>query len=153
VSIVNILANGQPMKVSAGRFTVFVMQQGIKIDVPDAVEISHRTTIPCMEKMSDRAWKHISKGELFPHLLKTAMPGFEPPGTIAELLAGDEGVVHLCGLIVLFCEAHFDAKKNGFPPIYLRNPETLLHPATEQRFMTMIYEALRLLTGYDPKIG
>ena len=148
-----VLVDGKPMTVTAGRLCVFVMQQGIRFDVPDAVEIGLQQTLKTMKEMSQRAWVHIARGGdacLFPHLFKMATDGKIPiPKTIDQLNAGDMGVTHLCGMIVMMCEALFEGKQK----IFLRNPETLLHPSVERNMMLMIQELMRLLTGYDPKIG
>lgn len=142
-----IVANGQEMVLDLkGRLHVMVPDQGITIDVPDAVEISYDTTRRTMAGMSERAWTHISTGELFPHLFKTIFPALPLPATVKELNAGDPGVVHVCGLIVQLCECLFAGK----PRIYLRHPEHGMHPATSQRFMLMVQETYKLITGTDP---
>jgi hypothetical protein len=70
-----IVVNKQPMELEAGRrFTCIVHQQGIRVDIPEAVEINGRNTIDCMEKMSQRAWEHISTGQLFRMLFTTVFP-------------------------------------------------------------------------------
>ena len=56
-----IVVNGQEMTLDASpRFTCIVHQQGIRVNIPEFVEINGRNTIECMEKMSQRAWAHIS---------------------------------------------------------------------------------------------
>lgn len=70
-----VIANGQEMDIEAGtRFTCIVHQQGIRVDVPEAVEINGRATIACMEKMTQRQWEHISTGELFRFLFAAIFP-------------------------------------------------------------------------------
>jgi hypothetical protein len=70
-----ILANGQPHEIEEGkRFTCIVHQQGIRVDVPEAVDINSRQTIECMEKMNQRQWEHISTGQLFRILFSTVFP-------------------------------------------------------------------------------
>lgn len=52
----------------------------------------------------------------------------------------DEGVIHACGLIILLCEAMFEGKKK----VFLKNPETNLHPAVVARLMTVIIDIQKL---------
>jgi len=76
-----IIANGQEHELEEGkRFTCLIHQQGIRIDVPEAVEINARNTIDCMAKMNQRQWEHISGGQLFKFLFSTAFPKEDYPG-------------------------------------------------------------------------
>lgn len=141
-----IIVNGQEMMLDAApRLTCLVHQQGIRIDVPEFLEINGRNTLDCMEKMSQRAWEHISTGELFQHLFRMVFPpedGDVPiPQTIQELNAGDFGVIHVAGMIVMACEAFFEEKYK----IFLRTPEDHLHPKAERRIMGMFMEMHKLL--------
>lgn len=70
-----IMVNGEEITIDAApRFTCIVHQQGIRVDIPEFVEINSRHTIDCMSKMNQRQWEHISTGELFQHLFKTLFP-------------------------------------------------------------------------------
>jgi len=111
-----------------------VHSQGIKVDVPDFVEINPRTTLSCMEKMKQNEWDWISGGGVFPILFEEALQDHKVkiPKTIEELNNSDFGVIHLSGMIILACEAFFSSKS-----IFVRNPETYLHPAVERRLMIM----------------
>jgi hypothetical protein len=53
-----------------GGFTLVVHDQGLRVDVPDFVEINPRNTIDCMAKMTQQQWDWISNGELFQTLFK-----------------------------------------------------------------------------------
>ena len=141
-----IVVNGQEMTIDAApRFTVLVHQQGIRVNVPDFVEINGRNTIDCMEKMSQLAWKHISTGQLFQILFREIFPeedGDVPiPATIAELNAGDFGVIHASGMITLGCEALFEGKTK----LFFRTPEDHLHPKAERRIVSMFKKMQDLL--------
>ena len=127
-----------------GGLTVILHYQGIRVDVPDFVEINPRNTIACMEKMTQQEWEWISNGELFQTLFKMYFDArqfceIEIPQTISELNAGDMGVIHVAGMIVLGCEAIF-AKQN----VFYRNPETYLHPATELMIMDTFRKMLEM---------
>ena len=141
-----IIVNGQEMTIDAApRFTCIVHQQGIRVNIPEFVEINSRNTIDCMEKMNQRAWVHISTGQLFQILFREIFPEEDGPVdiplTIEELNAGDFGVVHACGMIVLACEAYFEGKTK----IFFRNPEDNLHPKVERRIVGMFMKMRDLL--------
>lgn len=133
-----------------GGFTVLVHGQGIKIDVPTFVEINCRTTLRCMEDMNQNQWEWISTGDIFRTLWKEAFDFTHsgngvpelPPTQLSDLLSSDPGVIHVAGMIVQGCEAGFEGKSAFF-----RNPETLLHPATERTIMSMFHEMLKLFGG------
>lgn len=139
-----IVVNGEDMIIDAApRLTALVHQQGIRVDVPDFLEVNGRNTIDCMEKMSQQAWTHISTGELFQHLFRLVFDEEEVPipETIEALNKGDYGVIHIAGMIVLCCEAMFEGKYK----IFLRTPESHLHPKSERRIMQMIRKIGELL--------
>jgi hypothetical protein len=123
-----------------GGFTCIVHQQGIKVDVPEFVEINPRNTIDCMANMKQTEWEWISQGSLFTTLFNAAFDRSQPiPATIQELNDSDFGIIHIAGMIVLCCEAFF-AKKS----VFVRNPETYLHPSTERMVVTMFYKMMEL---------
>lgn len=141
-----IVVNGQEMTIDAApRFTCIVHQQGIRVNVPDFVEINGRNTIDCMEKMNQRGWSNISTGQLFQILFREIFPeedGVVPiPATIEELNAGDFGVIHAAGMIVLGCEAFFEGKTK----LFFRTPEDHLHPKAERRIAGMFKKMQELL--------
>lgn len=146
MSPTRIVADGQELMIDAMPLTALVHPNGMRVDVPEAVEVNCRTTIDVMSKMSQRAWVHISTGELFQHLFRKVFPeedGVKIPEAIEELNGGDFGVIHVSGMIVQCCEAMFEGKKK----IFLRNPENYLHPKAEQKLMSMIQEMQSLLGG------
>jgi len=122
-------------------FTVIVHQQGIKVDVPEFVEINSENTIQCMAEMSQRAWEWISTGQLFITLFKEAFqdPGVVIPTKIEVLNVMDKGVIHVTGMIVQGCEALFEGKS-----IFVRNPENYLHPKVERTIMDMFRKMMEL---------
>lgn len=142
-----IIVNGEEMVLDAApRFTCLVHQQGIRVDIPEFVEINSRTTIDCMSKMSQKAWEHISTGELFQHLFKKVFREEDDnavpiPATIDALNKGDFGVIHVAGMIVQGCEALFEGKTK----LFFRNPEDTLHPKAERTIVSMFMEMQQLL--------
>lgn len=130
-----------------GGFTALVHGQGMRVDVPTFVEVNARTTIRCMEDMKQNEWEWISQGQLFRTLWEesfnfghsgNAIPKI-PPANLSDLLESDSGVVHVAGMIVQGCEAMFQGRN-----VFFRNPEDLLHPATEQYIAGMLQKMLKL---------
>ena len=74
------------------------------------------------------------------------MPGRQPvliiPTTVAALNKMDMGMIHVAGMIILGCEAMFAGKN-----VFMRNPETYLHPATERYILGMFQKMLQLCGG------
>lgn len=146
---VEIVVNKKPMTLEAApRLTVLAHQQGTRVDIPTFTEVNGRNALECMEKMSQKAWEHISTGELFQHLFTMVFPKedgkVEIPKTIEDLVTGDIGVTHIAGMIVLCCEACFD---NPAAKIFLRTPEDHLHPKAERRLIKMVTTLQSLLGG------
>lgn len=135
-----IIVNKENITVDVPEFSALVHQPGIRVDVPDFFEINSRNTIDCMEKMSQKAWIHISTGEIFQHLFKMVLPEIEIPSTIEELNNSDYGTIHICGIIVLCCESMFAGQKK----VFFRNPENHLHPKTEQLLVGMLKEIQKI---------
>ena len=142
--MLTLLVNGEVKQIDEGeRLTCLIHQQGIRIEVPESIEINGRNTVDCMEKMDQKKWEWISTGPLFKELFAIAFPEDnkqEIPKTIEGLNKIDFGVIHVCGLIVLACEAIFAGKTK----IFFRNPEHHLHPKTERCIMNVIYKIREL---------
>lgn len=90
-------------------------------------------------------------GELFLHFFNTLFK--QRPVTLPETIKAlnedyDEGVVHACGLITLLVESRF----NGVPKVFLKLPETHLHPAICQMLMTVIMD-IQKIPGPDNSEG
>lgn len=125
-------------ELDAQPMVLLVHEQGIKVDVPDAeVVVTFDSTRKVMADMSQRAWVHISTGPLFKTLYTAFFnegAEYPLPVTIKELNEDcDEGVVHICGMIVLLVEARFAGKKS----VFVKNPETHLHPAQTANLVTV----------------
>lgn len=119
--------------------SVVVHEQGLKVETPDAeVLVTFDTTRKVMAEMSQRAWEHISTGPLFKTLYTaffSAGADYPLPQTIKELNEDcDEGIVHICGMIVLLVESRFAGKKS----VFIKNPEIHLHPAQTAHLVTVI---------------
>lgn len=115
--------------------TVLVAQQEFNVTVPDVLEINSDTTITCMKNMSQKAWEHISTGEIFQTFFRQLF-GDDAylPTTIEELNKQNKGIIHGTGLIIQLVESVFEGKTQ----VFLREPETFLHPQQQQKLMTVI---------------
>jgi hypothetical protein len=141
------IVDDEPVKTeheieNATNFCVIVHQQGLKVEVPEFVEVDPQDTIRCMSEMTQKQWEWISKGELFRHLWQEAFDPADrtdPPKSIEVLNMGDMGLRHMAGIIVLGCEACMQGKS-----VFFRNPETYLHPKTERYIATMLKKMLDL---------
>ena len=135
-------------------FTLLVHQQGLRVDVPEFTEINPKNTIACMEAMTQKQWDWISTGPLFKTLFykvfdqeqEKHFSGCQIPLSIDELNQGDMGVAHICGMIVLGCESLMAGKS-----VFVRNPETYLHPAAERMVVGMFYKMMEMF-GVGGKI-
>lgn len=58
--------------LAEGGFNVIVHGQGMRVDIPTYVDISCRTTIPCMENFTQGEWEWVSQGDLFQGAWKEA---------------------------------------------------------------------------------
>jgi hypothetical protein len=122
---------------------VILHPQNVRVDIPEALEINAIDTINCIKNLNEEQWEWISKGTLFRIAYRFAMKDVDPePPDFEDLKMGDMGVQHLCGMIILACEAMFARKKN----IFIRNPETYLHPVVE-RCVMYSFKAMLELTG------
>jgi hypothetical protein len=144
--VTTIFANGekvvqeQNLETSPSGINVLVHQQGIRVDLPEMVEINPQDTINCLAGMHEAHWHYITTGELFQVLWHLAMRGeLQIPKTLEEMRLADMGMQHVAGLIILGCEAMMQGKSTFF-----RNPETYLHPKTEQVIMTMFIAMMRM---------
>lgn len=128
-----------------------VHPQGIKVTPLDAdLVITPKTTVECMEKMSQKAWEHISTGELFMHLFKMLFQdsAYLPP-TIKEFLEdSNEGMIHGAGLIVQLVESRFA----GLKKVFIQTPEAGLHPQVQYYLMSVIEEIKKIPCSPDPML-
>lgn len=125
-----------------GKCVVILHEQGIRVDAPSFIEINPHQTINCVQSLNQQQWQWISQRGVFPVLYHIAFEGracMDIPKNIDNLRAADMGVQHVCGLTILACEALFAGKN-----IFLRNPETYLHPAVLINLMGYIEAVIRM---------
>lgn len=129
--------------------TAAVLRPGMKLSAPSAYEISIETTTKCMKDMNQKAWEHISGGELFQHLFKLLFQDDAYiPKTIEELNDEDKSVIHGAGLIIQLVEARFDRR----PEVFVRTPEDSFHPKQCQRLMSVIKTIQQIPMGGDMNV-
>jgi len=137
------------LDIEANPIKVLVMQNGIKVDVPEALEISSDTTIKCMKDMSQKAWEHISTGELFKHFYFMLFGADRYlPITIEGLNDEDRGTIHGTGLIIQLIEARFES----VPKVFLRTPEDHLHPKQTIMLMSVVLGIQKIPLGGDMEV-
>lgn len=126
-------------------FKVIVHQPGTRVDVPEFLEINVHTTIHTMRTLKQNQWSHISTGPVFKHFFNLAFPPDEeenifPPEKIEDMQKCGFDVLHICGMIIALVEEAFavlDGKKKEFK-VFVREPETHLHPKTQRHIVTML---------------
>ncbi len=144
-----ILANGEEVAIPDRPFQVIVHPDDINVQVPTFVEISAEDTLACVKALNDTQWAHMSTGQLFracwyKFFEHTESLALNVPPTVAALHTSSTGMRHIAGLIILACEAMFDGKH-----VFLKNPETFLHPKTERSLVGGILFMRALVQGGD----
>jgi len=87
------------------------------------------------EKLPLDKWIHISQGGVFGEVWEKLFQGRVPiPISLLQLRNASNDVRHAAGLIILFFEKTVEERV----PIFLREPETHLHPAEARCIMGMI---------------
>ncbi len=141
VTTVNKIKTELELPASPGGFTVMVHQPGIRVDVPEFVEVNGFKTIETINKLNQAQWEWMSTGDLFKVLFNIAFDGcdIEIPEDVEDVKSGDLGIAHIAGLIILGCEAMFEQKN-----VFFRTPEDHLHPKVERQIVGMFKAMLRL---------
>lgn len=150
-----ILANGKPVEIGDQKLCVIVHNNGIKIKVPDALEIGITQTLKETDGLTQRQWHHISTGPLFQECYRLMFgpegedPGLPIPETVDDLKDADEGIRHVSGMIIMLCEASpaFNNGKPKYNKIFLNHPETFLHPKQERKLIGMLEFIYKVLYG------
>ncbi len=137
-----IIADKQEVPIPDG-FACIVRPQGMAIKIPSHTEINARTTVDYMMALDQRKWTHISTGPLFREFFNDVfgdIPGVKIPESVEDFPDVDLGVLHVSGLIITAFEAMCERGEK----IFIRDPETHLHPAASRCLMTMIHKLRRL---------
>lgn len=135
-----IKVNGQEIDIPDEALCL-IPEQGMRVTVPDYTEINGRNTVDCILNMAQDKWEHISTGPLFRHFFDLMFKdkGIVPP-LFSEIQDTDHGVLHISGLIILFFEAVCERKES----VFIRDPETHLHPGITVKLMTLIEDLKKL---------
>ncbi|HEV7405204.1 MAG TPA: hypothetical protein VGO11_19830 [Chthoniobacteraceae bacterium] len=139
-----VVANGQSIDLPA-QAVCLIPRQGIHLEVPGYTEINAELTLDYMlRKVTFQKWYYISRGPLFQDLFACIFgdEGIAPPRW-SNLQQTDRGVLHVCGLIILYFEAVCERGED----VFLRDPETHLHPASLVHLMGLITKLQRLPKG------
>lgn len=124
-----------------GNLAVIVHQHGIRVDVPDLVEINPHGTVKCVQDLNQAQWEWMSTGGVFKVLWDLAFHDSDValPENVEDIKQEDMGLQHIAGMIIMGCEAFWAGKS-----VFIRNPETYCHPKTELCLVTMFYAMLRM---------
>ena len=146
--MIKVVVNKEEFNVAPG-VVALVPGPGMRVDVPAFTEINGRDTLEFCRGLGQRKWEWISTGPIFQELFSEVfrpedLDGhpFPLPKTVEELNAGSFDVCHIAGLIILSVEAIVERKES----VFLREPETHLHPKQVRCLMGLVYK-LRALGG------
>ncbi len=144
-----ILANGQAHEVGDQPFLVIVHNNDIKVTVPDSLLVSCFETIKMADSLNDKQWTHISTGPLFQRYFKLAFQeDTKIPETSQDLKNANEGIKHITGMIIMLVENSPLFTKNTISRIFLKNPETFLHPKQERLIVDLVRAIRHDLYGH-----
>lgn len=129
---------------------VCVGRPGINIQpAPGYIEINGMTTLACCDSLPKDKARHILTGSLFEHLFRIMFPTDENdvplPRSKQELDDCSDDVRHVTGLIIQLFESLIERGEK----VFLKNPETHMHPAQQRRFISMLNAINALAVGED----
>lgn len=131
-----VLANGQPMEVPDEAICL-IPGPGIKVEAPNHFEINGTNTLECAKNLNGLKALWVLRSSTFLHLFEIIFDkncGVTAPLNWEELQAASHDVQHIIGMIVLFFEARVERGEK----IFLREPETHLHPQQCVSLMTLV---------------
>jgi hypothetical protein len=126
-----VIADGQEVDIGEGPMQVVVHPGEMEIEAPGRVLIDPETTVQTAHDLEQDQWELIRENSNFRKFWKALWQDVPPP---VILWKGNLATRHVAGLILLMVHAKADGK-----PIFLKLPETYLHPQQVYRLMTMIY--------------
>lgn len=117
----------------------------MKIEVPTHFEINCMNTVACIDLLKQEEWRHISTGGMFKPLFDIVFQDspVKLPENIEDLKEMDEAIRHIAGMIILMFEHAFIKGEK----IFLRLPETYLHPAQTRHLVDLITQIQKLCDG------
>lgn len=121
-----------------------VPQSGIRVDAaPGYFQIDGVTTLACCDELPEDKAQHILPSPLFAHFFRIMFPEpFPIPLGKRALEDAADDVRHITGMIILLFEAMYERKER----VFIKNPETHLHPAQTRCIMSLIEAMKRLGT-------
>ncbi len=128
---VQLIADGQPMEVHMPSLSVIVHPGEMEIEVPGHVLIDPETTVTTSNELEQDQWELIRVNENFLKVWKAIWKDVPPPEVLRK---GNLAIRHTTGLILLMFKARGDGK-----PVFIKLPETYLHPKQQASLMTAIY--------------
>lgn len=116
---------------------------------PGWTEINGQTTLACCGALSEKKAEWILTGPLYKHLFDKLFEGeVPPPQSLEELWNSADDVKHATGLIIEI----FEAISERGEKVFLKNPETHLHPKQARCLMSMLNDLLRICGATDDDV-
>jgi hypothetical protein len=136
-----IIVDGDEHQVEARNLTLLLHRDEYNIEVPDRFEINPKLTLAEIDKIDQKAWAHISTGDIFKLLFGIVFPEgglhkttkVEIPAQLEDLRRMSLGVQHVAGLIILAMTQGGILGKQ----LFFRLPEAHLHPAYQGNLADM----------------
>jgi len=149
LSTTTILVDKKPVEIPTQPFTAILHNTPMKIEVPAFFEINSMNTISCIDLLKQDEWNHIRTGGVFQPLFDIVFKDdpMKLPEDVSELKEKDEAIKHVAGMVILMFEhAYIKGEK-----IFLRLPETYLHPRQTRHLMDLVNQ-VQMLCGGKPNV-
>jgi hypothetical protein len=140
-----IYVDNKPTEVETQPLTVLCHNQPMRIEVPTHFEINGRNTIDLVRELRQDQWDHIRTGGVFKPLFDIVFQDapVKLPVKVSELEEMDYAVQHVAGMVImLFEHAVIKGEK-----IFLRLPETHLHPAQTRHLVDLMNQVQAIANG------
>lgn len=149
-----IIVNGKESEIPIRELNLFVHKDVMDIKVPDRFEINPENTLEEIRNLSQKAWTHISTGDIFQYLFRFVFPLPDAsnhsapkeeiiiPAQLEDLQKSEMGVRHIAGLIILaITKGGIEGKE-----LFFKLPESYLHPAYQCNLADLFIMLPKVLT-------
>lgn len=128
-----VIADGQEVELNESPGINAIVAPGeMDIEVPGYLEIDPELTVKTANELEQDQWELIIKNANFLGFWDALWCGKPPPPILRK---GNLATRHIAGLILLMVKAKAEGQK-----VFLKLPETYLHPAECRMLMTFIYK-------------
>lgn len=145
MSTTTILVDKKPVEIETQPLTVLCHNTPMKIEAPTHFEINCMNTISCIDFLKQEEWRHISTGGVFKPLFDIVFQDspVKLPEDVEALKEMDEAVKHVAGMVILLFEHAYIKSEQ----IFLRLPETYLHPAQTRHLVDLVNQVQKMCDG------